>query len=141
MTSPTRWSTSILLLVTAGAHIPLVPEHLEEAPYVGWLFAVLSVTCIALAAAILVSDRPRLWILVGTICLAALLAFLASRTVGLPQLGDDVGDWTEPLGYPAVASEALVCALTLKHLHRSRTPQPSRRTSTAVVKSSPVRPA
>ena len=53
-------------------------------------------------------------------CLLAVTAFLASRTVGLPQLADDVGNWTEPLGFPALVSESLVVALAAAHLTRAR---------------------
>ncbi|MGI8523624.1 MAG: hypothetical protein ACR2K3_10005 [Nocardioides sp.] len=51
-----------------------------------------------------------------------MLAFLASRTIGLPQIGDDVGMGTEePLGPPAVIAEALMAGLAWVHLrpHRS----------------------
>ena len=120
-TSPPQWTASLLLLVAAGTHIPLIPDHLEEAPYVGWLFIALSVVCIVLALAILVVDDPSIWLLSGATCLAAVVAFLASRTVGLPQIGDDVGNWSEPLGLPAVASEALMAVLAYVHLRRTRT--------------------
>ena len=117
--SPSQWIASFLLLVAAGTHIPLIKEHLEEAPYVGWLFIVLSVVCIGLAVAIVFVDNPGLWLVSGAVCLAAVVAFLASRTVGLPQIGDDVGNWTDPLGFPAVASEAVMAVLAYVHLrHR-----------------------
>jgi hypothetical protein len=120
-TSPAQWCASFLLLVAAGTHIPLIEDHLQEAPYVGWLFIVLSVVCIVLAVVILVVDSAGVWLLSGAVCLAAVVAFLASRTIGLPQIGDDVGNWTEPLGLPAVASEVLM--VVLAYLHLSRSPQ------------------
>jgi hypothetical protein len=126
--SPAQWCASFLLLVAAGTHIPLVRDHLEEAPYVGWLFIALSVACIVLAVGIVLVDNPGVWILSGAVCLAAVVAFLASRTVGLPQIGDDVGNWTEPLGIPAVASEVLMVVLAWAHVRRmsQRTPEPQR---------------
>jgi hypothetical protein len=120
--SPAQWCASFLLLVAAGTHIPLIQDHLEEAPYIGWLFIALTLVCVVLAVAIVLVDNPRLWILSGAVCLAAVVGFLASRTVGLPQIGDDVGNWTEPLWIPAVVSEALMVALACVHLHRPRTP-------------------
>ncbi|MGA8246002.1 MAG: hypothetical protein WB797_03790 [Nocardioides sp.] len=116
--SPAQWCASFLLLVTAGAHVPLIAAHLAEAPYVGWLFLALSLVCLLLATAVLVVDDPGVWVVSGAVCLAAVMAYLASRTVGLPQIGDDVGDWTEPLGIPAVASEVLVVVLAAAHVHR-----------------------
>jgi hypothetical protein len=119
-TSPAQWCASFLLLVAAGTHIPLIESHLEEAPYVGWLFILLSVVCLALAVAILFVDHAGVWAVSGLTCFAAAVAFLASRTVGLPQIGDDVGNWTEPLGLPAVASEVLMAALAYWHLRGRR---------------------
>jgi predicted membrane channel-forming protein YqfA (hemolysin III family) len=119
--TPPQWLASFLLLVAATTHIPLIKEHLDEAPYIGVLFILLSVVCIVLAVVILVVDNPGVWLISGAVCLAAVVAFLASRTVGLPQIGDDVGNWTEPLGLPAVASEALMALLAWVHLRRPRT--------------------
>jgi hypothetical protein len=119
-TSPAQWCASFLLLVAAGTHIPLIEDHLEEAPYVGWLFILLSVVCIGLAVAILFVDSAGVWALSGITCFAAVVAFFASRTVGLPQIGDDVGNWTDPLGFPAVASEVLMAALAYWHLRGRR---------------------
>ncbi|WP_151083644.1 hypothetical protein [Nocardioides cynanchi] len=119
--SPSQWCASFLLLIAAGTHIPLISDHLEEAPYVGWLFIALSVVCIALAVAILFVDHVGVWVISAAVCLAAVVAFLASRTIGLPQIRDDVGNWTDPLGIPAVASEVLMVALAWLHLRHSRT--------------------
>jgi len=118
-TSPAQWCASLLLLVAAGTHVPLIKEHLQEAPYVGWLFIALTVTCVVLAVAIAFTDHASVWVLGGLTCVAAVTAFLASRTIGLPQIGDDVGNWTEPLSFPATASEVLMVGLAYVHLHRA----------------------
>jgi hypothetical protein len=108
-----RWPAAALLLVAAAAHIPLIREHLHEAPYIGWGFLLISVGCVALAVAIVTVDHVAVWSLSAAVCLAALMAYLASRTIGLPQIGDDVGNWTEPLSFPAIAAEASLLALAL----------------------------
>jgi hypothetical protein len=56
---------------------------------------------------VVVTDTPAVWMVTAVMTLLAVLAFLASRTVGLPLIGDDIGNWTEPLGLPAVAAEFL----------------------------------
>jgi hypothetical protein len=129
--SPAQWCASFLLLVAAGTHIPLIQAHLEEAPYVGWLFIALSVVCIVLAVAILFVDNVGVWVLSAAVCFGAVVAFLASRTIGLPQIGDDVGNWTEPLGLPAVASEALVVALAWLRIRSTRASGTAARTPEA----------
>ena len=123
--SRSQWCASFLLVVAAAAHIPLIQDHLKEAPYVGWGFILLSVTCLVLAVAMLFLESPGVWLLSGAVCLAAVMAFLASRTVGLPQIGDDVGNWTDPMGFPAVTSEVLMTALAAVHLRRLHA-QPAR---------------
>lgn len=124
--NPSDWVASVLLLVAAATHVPLIPDHLEEAPYIGVLFILLSVVAVALAIAVLVVHTDTVWLLAGAVCFAAVLAFLASRTIGLPQMHDDMGMWTEePLGIPAVASEALMAGLAWIHLRHRRTSTPS----------------
>jgi plastocyanin len=116
--SPLRWAAVVMLLATAGTHIPLVPEHLDEAPYIGVLFILLSVVSILLAVAVAVRDTRLVWLATGVVGVLSVVAFFASRTVGLPQIGDDVGNWTEPLGYPAVVAElaaAVLAVLAVRH--------------------------
>ncbi len=115
-----RWPAAALMIVTAAVHIPLIREHLEEAPYLGVLFIALSAACILLAAAVLTMDTPVTWSAVGLVSVLALAGFLASRTVGLPEVGDDVGNWSDPLGYPAMVAETLAAVLATVVLTRSR---------------------
>jgi len=118
--SPLRWAAAVLLLVTAATHVPLVPVHLAEAPYIGMLFIALSVASIVLAVLLLRWDSPAVWSACGSMMLLAVVAFLASRTVGLPQISDEVGNWSEPLGFPALAAEALTAVVAFVALrHRS----------------------
>ena len=46
-----RWSLAGFAVVGAIAHVPVVGEHLREAPYMGWEFIVLIAACLAIAAA------------------------------------------------------------------------------------------
>lgn len=126
--SPLRMWTAALLLLTAVVHLPLVPEHLAEAPYIGVLFITLATSCVVLAGLLLVADNRAVWAATGAVTLLAVVGFLLSRTVGLPELADEVGNWTEPLGLPALLAETatvLVTAYTLQHttpLHRRNQP-------------------
>ena len=56
----------------------------------------------------------------------AILGYVISRTIGLPQIGDDIGNWLEPLGVVAVIAEATAClsavAIGLKARHQAGTP-------------------
>jgi hypothetical protein len=107
-----RSSVVVALTATAGIHIALVPDHLREAPYAGALFIALSAAAL-LAALLLVARGDRLaWAAGGTLALAAVLGYVASRSVGLPSLGDDVGDWLSPLGVAALLCELTVAVLS-----------------------------
>jgi hypothetical protein len=109
--SPLRWFASALLLVVGAVHVPMVPAHLVEAPYIGALFIALAVVSVVLAAVIVIRDTPLVWAVSGLITLLALIAYLLSRTIGLPELGDDIGNWTEPLSFPALVAETLATAV------------------------------
>ena len=114
-----RGAAVLALVVTSATHAPLIREHLAEAPYVGWLFATLSAVSVLLAVALLVADTRVVWAATGVLGAASVLAFLLSRTTGLPQIGDDVGNWSEPLGYPAIAAESVVVLAAYLTLRRA----------------------
>jgi hypothetical protein len=116
-----RWGAAALLLVTAVTHIPLVPEHLEEAPYVGALFIALSVVSVVFAGLLVFADTPAVWVASGLITLLAAIAFLASRTIGLPQIEDEIGNWNAPYALPALAAELLAAAAAAVVVHTHRT--------------------
>jgi hypothetical protein len=95
-------------LVTLAAHVPITGAHLHEAPYVGALFILLEVAAAALSAWMLWRDDRAAYALIALTGTLAIAGYVASRSVGLPQIGDDVGNWGEPLGVVAIAAEALM---------------------------------
>lgn len=112
-------------LATVGAvHIPIIPEHLREAPYIGFLFIALAAVCFTLAVIVVAFDDPFVWAVVGVTAGLAVMAYLVSRTVGLPQIGDDVGDWGDPLGVVALTTETCVLILAASTLWRPPSPNP-----------------
>lgn len=82
-----RWVAIIVAFLNLGIHVYLIPMHLQEKFYIGVLFGIGSV---ALAVAIvgLATDRDRVrtlaWLLGSGTSLVMLIAFVLSRTVGLP---------------------------------------------------------
>jgi hypothetical protein len=121
-----RWPAAVFLLVNATIHLYLAPMHLMAAPYIGVLFIALSAACIILAVLLTFLDNASVWAATGAVSLLALIAFLASRTVGLPQIGDDIGNWTEPLGYPNMLAEVLTIAVAVAVMRSRRRRMPDR---------------
>jgi ABC-type uncharacterized transport system permease subunit len=115
-----RFATIAAIAVAAVAHIPVISPHLHEAPYMGVLFIVFTVACLALGARMMVGETTWAYGAAAATCGAGVLAYVATRSVAFPQLSDDVGNWFEPLGVVSVLSESLVVGLALGALTRRR---------------------
>ncbi len=116
--SPYRWPLAAAALVAAAAHVPVIPPHLDEAPYMGALFTVLTVACAAVAVAALVRDSTVVHALALLTCGLAVAGYVATRVVPFPMLADDVGNWLEPLGVVSVLSELVVVGAAARALGR-----------------------
>jgi hypothetical protein len=97
-----------LLVVTAGAHLYLAPEHLDEMPYIGVLFVLGGVGSLVAAGWLLLSDTPLAWASGGALCAGMLLALVLSRTIGLPDFKEE---GLEPLAVVCLVDEALFLAV------------------------------
>lgn len=121
-TSPyLRWAAVASLITTAAVHTALAPAHLREAPYAGVLFIALSATALTIAASLVRRNNELAWMAAGLISVTALLAYAVSRSIGLPSLGDDIGDWLNPLGIVAMVSETATALICLRR-HAALTP-------------------
>ncbi|WP_310961499.1 hypothetical protein [Nocardioides terrisoli] len=100
----------------SAAHIPVIQEHLTEAPYIGVGFVLLTVAGLYLGNLLLREDSTWVWLATGVVAAAALVGYVTSRTIGLPQIHDDIGNWGEPLGVVAVVSEALMLVAVLARM-------------------------
>lgn len=116
--APSRWLTVVAIAVAAAAHVPVIAPHLDEAPYMGALFILLTVACSLLGAALCVRDSRLIYSLVVLTCGLALVGYVATRLVAFPMLSDDVGNWLEPLGVVAIVSEAVAVASALVAMTR-----------------------
>jgi hypothetical protein len=113
-----RWALAGAVAVAAAAHIPVIAPHLDEAPYMGALFVLLTAACVALAAAVLVRDSTAVYALAALTCGLAIIGYIATRVVPFPMLADDVGNWLEPLGVVSLLSEAVVVIAAVTALVR-----------------------
>lgn len=118
--SPLRWPAMFMLLVSALAHVPVVAPELEEVAYVGVLFVVLIIADGVLIVALFVRDACSVWALTAVATGLALLAYVLSRTTGLPGLPNYIGDWVSTPGLAALISEGIGCALAIAALALGR---------------------
>jgi len=118
-----RWTLVGAAVLAAAAHVPGIGEHLEEAPYMGVLFAAFTLACAGVAAVVAARPGRGAYAAAAGLCGAAVLTYAATRLVAFPQLADDVGNWGEPLGVVSIATELVVLACALP-LFRRTAPQP-----------------
>jgi len=105
---------TLAVLGLAGvALIHLLDAHdtFVAAPYKGWLYIGLIVGSVATAGVLARHSDPRAWLAALLLSLGALVAFVYSRTVGLPDGADDIGNWWEPLGLASMFVEAALVLL------------------------------
>lgn len=102
---------ALALLALAAVHLIDGPSSTSDQFYVGALELALAAASAPLAVMLLARPVPALWHVAGAMCTAALLVFIASRTVGLPGSTDDIGNWGQALGILSVAVEGAVVAL------------------------------
>jgi hypothetical protein len=108
-----RWALMVTAVVSALAHIPVIGEHLHEAPYMGLEFIVLTVACLAIGVTVVWLDSLAVYALAGATCGLAVIGYALTRLIAFPLLGDDVGNWFEPLGVVAVSAELLTVEIAL----------------------------
>jgi hypothetical protein len=112
-----RGIAAVGLVSIALIHLLDVPGKFDELPYVGVLFVGLIATTLLLAEAMIRTDDVRAWLVAGAVSAATMLGYAISRTSGLPgDTGDDVGNWTEPLGLASLLVEGVVVLLVLGRL-------------------------
>jgi hypothetical protein len=127
---PYRWLAAAAAAIAATAHIPVIGPHLEEAPYMGILFIVLTVACFTLALAMIRSDTPAVYLAAAATCGTAVIGYALTRLIPFPLLADDVGNWLEPLGVLSVLAETTVLVLAVAALHTAAQHRPNQSTLT-----------
>ena len=112
-----RGIAAVGLASIALVHLLDVPDKFDELPYIGVLFVGLIITSLLLAEGMIRTDDLRVWLVAGVVSAATIVGYAISRTSGLPgDEGDDIGNWTEPLGLASLLVEGIVVLLVLGRL-------------------------
>jgi hypothetical protein len=100
------WAGILLIMVVGLIHLVEAPEHLEEATYVGVLFFI-NVLFAFVSAFGIYRGTQWGWVLGILVAGGAFVMYVVSRTIGLPGLAEDVGNWLEPAGILSLIVEGL----------------------------------
>ncbi|GAA3227767.1 hypothetical protein GCM10017691_18380 [Pseudonocardia petroleophila] len=138
-----RPRTASTLTAVAGAALALAvtvvhvldqggPTALKDPAYLGYGYWLLELAGLACAVLILARSRAG-WLLAIGVAAGPLLGIVVSRSVGLPDATDDIGNWAEPLGVLSMLVEAALLVLAVAVLsrapHRRRAHSGSTRTT------------
>ncbi|HEY5198216.1 MAG TPA: hypothetical protein VIJ51_14435 [Solirubrobacteraceae bacterium] len=108
----TRGLAAIGLLGIALVHILDAIPTFSEVAYEGWLYIALIVCSVTLAGCLVRGPSRAVWSAAGGLAAGAIVVYVYSRTVGLPRAGDDIGNWSDPLGVAALFVEGAVVAVS-----------------------------
>jgi hypothetical protein len=103
----------VLLLGIALIHLIDGVGQLHEHVYVFVLFMLLMAGTMVVSMVLLRTDSRSAWSLVALMAGLTFLGFVISRTTGLPNFKDDVGNWLEPLGLASLFVEGAAVLLGL----------------------------
>jgi hypothetical protein len=116
----TRAVGAVALAAVAIIHLVDLPGTMSETPLIGYGYYVL--VGIALLGAFLLMTVPDRWVwaLVDLTAFGAVVAYVLSRTTGLPTDTLDIGNWNCALGVAAISTETLVVMMAMWQLQLPR---------------------
>lgn len=125
-----RASAIVGLAAIALIHLLELQGKLKEVPYLGVGYIVLIVASVISGALLLHSNSKNGWRLAGLAAGATLIGFTLTRTTGLPNSTDDIGNWLEPMGLASIFIEGIVAAVAAYALTTRRVVLSAARPST-----------
>ena len=96
----------LLLLLTGILHIVEAPEYYAEVQYIGVLF-VLNFLGALLGCFWIYKDKAIGWHLGMLISVLSVIAFVLSRSVGLPFFMGEIGEWSDESAIFSAITEVL----------------------------------
>jgi len=114
MTSPSptiKVLAIVAILGTGLIHLVEARDAFGDATYEGLLFVANGVGALVAAVGIYRDQRVLGWLLGLLVAGGAIIAYVVSRTVGLPGLPAEPENWFEPMGVAAVLCETLFVVL------------------------------
>ena len=106
-----RAVTAVGLAGVALIHLLDAPSKFSETPYMGWMYIGLMLGALGTAFALVRGSSSLAWGAAALLPLSAIVGFVLTRTVGLPQATGDIGNWSEPLGMASLLVEGTLVAV------------------------------
>jgi hypothetical protein len=82
-----------------------------ETRYLFWMYVALILGSLVTAGAVLFTRARTAFLAAAGLAGSAMAGYVLSRTTGLPNATDDIGNWTEPLGLASLFVEGVVVAV------------------------------
>ena len=92
----------------------------SEVRYMFWMYMALIAGALITAGAVLFTRSRAALLAAAAVAASAFAGYVLSRTSGLPNATDDIGNWTEPLGLASLVVEGCVVAVALGALRALR---------------------
>ena len=110
--SPTlKWLAVAAILATGSIHVAEARDAFSEATYKGLLFVANGLGALVAAFGPYRNHRELGWVLGLVVAAGAFIAYVASRTIGLPGLPAEPDAWLEPLGVASLVCEGVFIVL------------------------------
>lgn len=109
-----KWAAIASILLTALIHLVEAPEYFEAAAYLGLLFVVNGIGGLIAAVGIWRENGLWGWALGAIVAGGAFVAYIISRTLGLPGFGET--EFFEPAGVLSLVVEGIFLALYAKRV-------------------------
>lgn len=124
-TSGTRAAKALGALLAVAISVIHVSDQggltaLKDPSYLGYGYWTLEAAGVICAVLLFTRSRTVGWLLALSIAAGPLIGITVSRSVGLPDATDDIGNWFEPLGMLAMAVETFLLVLSISVLARTR---------------------
>lgn len=99
------WLGVVLMMIMGVVHLLDAQSAFDDATYKGWLFVAYGLFAFIAAIGIYRGKQTWGWKFGALVAVSTLLGYIASRTIGLPQLPAEPDAWLEPLGVASVVAE------------------------------------
>jgi Na+/proline symporter len=93
-------------------HLLDLPDTMSGSQLLGWAYIAAIVGAVAAAGALIRTSDTRVWLAAAGLVTSVIVAYVLSRTTGIPQDSDDIGNWGQSLGIAMLFDGGALLALT-----------------------------